>query len=351
MDQLDNLGRAGIDALPVEAAIVDAEGTILLVNEPWRGFADENRGERPDYWVGENYFDVCERAGGSVCDGVVAGLRAVLDGSRERFRFEYPCHGPSEQRWSALDAVRFRHGTDHYLLLCHFDVTEQKRNESLAEARSEQLETLLGILTHDVRNPLNVIEGYAELLATESDGDSAELDAIRRAAARITEITETALEFARTGATARIEPLSVGEVAAEAWDNVATGDATLEARPLPRVHGDRRLLSHLFENLFRNAVEHGDADCAVTVGPLLDGFYVEDDGSGLPGEIREKARRADFSTQGAGGLGLAIVQSVARLHGGTLRITDACGGGARFEVTGFDIAPGDPAPDAAGASE
>jgi signal transduction histidine kinase len=104
-------------------------------------------------------------------------------------------------------------------------------------------------------------------------------------------------------------------------------------------HGDRRLMAQLFENLFRNAVEHAGADCIVSIGALSSGFYVAADGPGIPATLREKAVEADFSTRGTQGLGLAIVQSVARAHGGDLRITDAESGGARFEFTGLEIRP------------
>lgn len=332
------IAMAGLDAMPVEAAVLDGDGTILMVNGAWRRFADENHGVHPAYWVGENYLEICERADDALARTAVEGLGAILDGSTDHFRAEYPCHSPDEQRWFVMEAAGFDRDGERYLFVCHVNITDRKLAELRAEARTEQLEVLLGVLTHDIRNPLNVIDGYAALLAEELDDDE-ELEHIRQAAARITEITEATLSFTRSGALSDVETLSIAELVCEAWKNVTTSAATLVVRDTQKIVGDRRLVLQLFENLFRNAVEHAGEDCTVTVGRLPDGFYVEDDGAGVPEIIRERALEADFSTRGAGGLGLAIVQTVVAAHGGTLRITDAEDGGARFEITGLEIPP------------
>lgn len=335
----EGIVAAGIDAVPLEVAILDAEGTIVLVNEAWRRFADDNHGTDIDYWVGTNYLDVSRQAYDDPrAADVVDGLRALLDGSGEPLRVEYPCHSPEQHRWFMVDASGFSHAGDRYAIVTHHNITDRKLAEIQSAARQDQLAALLGVLTHDIRNPLNVIEGYAELLATEL-GETPEIESIRRAAVRISEITEATLAFTQSGALSTVEPVQIGEVAREAWRTVDTGDAALTVRETPTVHGDRRLLLQLFENLFRNAVEHAGADCAVTVGPLPTGFYVEDNGPGVPESVREPAFLADFSTQGTGGLGLAIIQSIVQAHGGVLVITDGPGGGARFEVQDIDVAP------------
>jgi len=333
------VAEVGIDCMPVELAILDGDGTIVLVNEAWRRFGDENHGTDPDHWVDENYFEVLDRAHGEPrATQALDGLRSVRSGAADRFEMEYPCHSPDRQQWYKMDVTGFAHDGEPYLFVCHYDVTDRKLAERRADARTRQLETVIQVLAHDLRNPLQVIDGYAELLATELD-DGEEIDRIRAATARIAEITEATLQFSETGALSTVEPISLSAIAADAWANAPTADATLTVRDSETFHGDRRLLLQLFENLFHNAVEHGGADCAVTVGTLPEGFYVEDDGPGIPAEIREKALDADFSTRGAGGLGLAVVQAVVLAHGGALAILDADGGGARFEITGFDVAP------------
>lgn len=334
-----SLVATGIDAVSVEVAILDPEGMIEVVNEDWRRFADQNGGEHPNYWVGENYLEVCRRAASDpYAADAIEGLDAILAGERTHFRLEYPCHSADEQRWFMLDAAGFLYDGDQHVFLLHLDITDRKIAERQAEARTAQLETLLKVLSHDLRNPLNVIDGYTELLAEEL-GQRDEIETIQQAITRITEITNATFSFTQSDALSEIEPLSIAELARTAWVSVPTADATLTIQDSQTVYGDQHLLLHLFEALIQNAIEHAGTQCTVTVGTLPDGFYVEDDGPGIPESLRKTALNPDFSTAAQGGLGLAIVQTVAHAHGGQVTITEVESGGARFEITGLDIAP------------
>jgi signal transduction histidine kinase len=99
----------------------------------------------------------------------------------------------------------------------------------------------------------------------------------------------------------------------------------------------------------RDAVEHGSTgpdsdestDCGpsvtVTVGGTDEGFYVADDGPGIPPEEREDVFDTGYTTENGGtGLGLAIVSQIVAAHGWEITITDSDSGGARFEITGVD---------------
>ncbi|WP_229770487.1 HAMP domain-containing sensor histidine kinase [Halorhabdus sp. CBA1104] len=117
------------------------------------------------------------------------------------------------------------------------------------------------------------------------------------------------------------------------------------------VTADRNRLRQLLENLIRNAIEHGadpagtvardgDDTPAVTVriGPLDGGFYVEDDGPGIPPGEREAVFETSYSTQDNGtGFGLSIARRVAEAHGWAIRVTESQAGGARFEITGVEF--------------
>lgn len=334
------VAQVSIDAIPHQGAIVDADGTIVAVNEAWRVFADRNHGTHPEYWVGENYFTICEQAEGTIAgDEIAAQLQAVLEeDDRDQYAHEHAYHSPEKQRWFRLDASHFDHNDRSYLLVTHTNITSHKLAELRADARAEQLETILNVLTHDLRNPLNIIDGYVEMLGAEVDDNDA-LKNIDHAVTRIAEITDATLTFTKSGALSNSEPLSVGNLAQTVWKTVATADATLIIEDSRKIIGDRRLLLGMFENLFRNAIEHAGSHCTVILGALETGFYVEDDGPGIPQSVREKAVQADYSTRGTGGLGLALVYAVVTAHGGNLTITDAANGGARLECTNFDIPP------------
>ncbi|OYR42930.1 hypothetical protein DJ81_10230 [Halorubrum sp. Hd13] len=123
------------------------------------------------------------------------------------------------------------------------------------------------------------------------------------------------------------------------WSRVDTADATLRADGSATVRADRDRLSHVFENLFRNSVEHGGRDVTVRVGTLdgADGFFVEDDGVGIPTDrVDEVCETGVTSSADGTGFGLAIVDRIVDAHGWELRIGEGDRGGARFEITGVD---------------
>jgi len=116
----------------------------------------------------------------------------------------------------------------------------------------------------------------------------------------------------------------------------------------------RRRVLRIFENLFRNAVEHGATtpdsaasrdDVVVEVGPIETdsergptGLYVADNGPGVPADRRDRIFDDGYSTTAGGtGLGLTIVRELARAHGWTVTVCEGIDGGARFEFTGVAL--------------
>ena len=138
-DQLADLLRARkalIDSLPAHIALLDPEGRIVDVNDRWRRFGEDNDYCEPDLGLGQNYLRVCEQATGERAEeapAVARGLRQVLDGEREGFTLEYPCHAPHEERWFRLSASRLfadaAEEASHSVVVMHVDISERKRAE------------------------------------------------------------------------------------------------------------------------------------------------------------------------------------------------------------------------------
>jgi signal transduction histidine kinase len=221
------------------------------------------------------------------------------------------------------------------------DITERRERErQLEETKAgleeanEKLDDFASLVAHDLRNPLTVAIGFLEVAA--ETGNPEHFERVASAHDRIERLVEDVLALARGETTIEDpEPIDLGAVAAEAWQYVDTGGATFRvADDVPVVAGDAGHLTQLFENLFRNAVEHGGVDVTVTVGRLADGagFYVEDDGTGIPSDRQsELFERGVSSDEGGTGLGLSIVATVANAHGWAASATEGSDGGARFE--------------------
>jgi PAS domain S-box-containing protein len=215
------------------------------------------------------------------------------------------------------------------------DISDLKRKEDALTERNERLERFASVLSHDLRNPLSIAKSYAELLS--EDVDRAELEEVVSALDRIDELVDDMLTL--TGrADSSIETrqsVPIAEIATESWRWVDTREATLDVDDdAGTVRANRSRLGSLFENLFNNAVEHGGSDVTVRVGRLDagDGFYVEDDGAGIPDGERDRILEHGFTTSSEGtGLGLSIVERIASEHGWSIDVTDGDGGGARFE--------------------
>ena len=226
----------------------------------------------------------------------------------------------------------------------------RRQRERTLERRNERLGAFADVVSHDIRNPLNVAAGYLD--QAERTGSQTAFQRVRAAHDRIQAIVDDVLTLARQGEIDETEPVALGDVARDAAGTVDADGLTLAVTTDRRVTADRAKLRRLFENLFRNAVEHADPPVTVTVGAIdpvptttrMDaagarGFYVADDGPGIPDDERASVFDPGYSTADDGtGFGLSIVRQIAEAHGWSVRVSEAHDGGARFEVVGVEFA-------------
>ena len=239
-------------------------------------------------------------------------------------------------------------------LLLLEDITERERRRAEIEAQNERLEEFATMVSHDLRNPLDVASGHVELMRSsrselpERSGvclETDHLDETADALERIEAIVDDVLTLARGGRNVTDpEAISLRAAARSAWEHVDTADARLVVGTDDRIVADRDRLERLFENLFRNSVEHGGSAVTVSVGIIHEdhertGFYVADDGDGIPAELRGTILESGVTGTADGtGFGLAIVRQLSDVHGWTVDITESDEGGARFEFRGVNLA-------------
>ena len=211
---------------------------------------------------------------------------------------------------------------------------EQKRR---LQRETDRLDEFASVVSHDLRNPLNVAHGRVRLAREACDSEH--LESVERALDRMDTLVDDLLTLARDGKrVGETEPIALESIVGDCWRTVETADATLEIDTDRVIEADRSRLQQLLENLVRNAIEHGGGGVGVTVGPLEDGFFIEDDGPGIPAADRAHVFDAGYSSTTDGtGFGLSIVEGIAEAHGWQIAVTESGTGGARFEITGVDV--------------
>ncbi|GGL62897.1 sensor histidine kinase [Halocalculus aciditolerans] len=254
---------------------------------------------------------------------------------------------------------RERRFVDLCARLAAYEIQHVRARERL-ERQNDRLAEFASVLSHDLRNPLNIALGTVQTAAETGDVD--DLDRAERALERMDDLISNLLTLARHGDSAHsAAPVDLDAVARDAWGVVDTGDATLAADTDATVTADPSRLQQLLENLFRNSIEHAGDDAAVTLGRIdadterepadesartgpspadasaRTGFFVADDGPGIPPEHRDAALDGESTNHEGAGLGLRVVHRIAAEHGWTMRIRESESGGARFEFLDVEL--------------
>ena len=209
---------------------------------------------------------------------------------------------------------------------------------------------LVATVAHELRSPLTGVKGFVQALLNRwdkltDDQRKLMLTTVNADADRLSRLIAELLDVARID-TGRLQ-LYPREVSAEVLvrrvvDSIEAGTAreiSLEVEPdLPDVFADPDKYAQVVTNLVENAVRHGQGQVRVRLAASdeLDGvrITVEDEGEGIPVELRRRVFTKFWTTgdSGGSGLGMYIVGGLSRAHGGWVTIDDAPGGGARVAV-------------------
>ena len=228
------------------------------------------------------------------------------------------------------------------------------RREALLQARLERRLTdqrdLLHGVAHELRSPMARLRFGLDMLPESSDQQDQEslLASANKNLDALDAMIGELLQYSRlqdAGALRNAEPVDLDAVAREALEGILPlyDHVVFRSELEPRLvcSGDHTLLVRVFTNLLRNSGRYARESCVL--GGRREGnmllLWVDDDGDGIPPGKRERifepftcldpSRSRD---SGGVGLGLAIVRSILRMHGGSIRASESPWGGARFEL-------------------
>jgi signal transduction histidine kinase/integral membrane sensor domain MASE1 len=352
-------------SLNCTVGVLDRDGRIIAVNEDWGRFPPHQSATSPGrVGLGANYLDVYRRAaqqGKRHADEALAGIRAVLDGSRALYALEYPWQIPDGERWYAMSVVPLRRH-EGGAVVSHTDVTDQKRAEievqrnRLQLAHVTRLSTmgeLTASLAHELNQPLTAILANSRAAQRMLDRKPPDLDELRAILADIAEDDKRAASvIQRLRAFLRkSEPvwtrLDLNTVVVDVVkllnsDSVIRNIAVtlhLDDQPV-LVNGDRVQLEQVILNLMLNGME-AMADCGGhdrrlvlrtrNVSAQCGEVSVEDTGPGLRDGAHDQVFEPFYTTKGTGmGMGLAIARSIVEAHHGWIWAENLSPSGAIF---------------------
>ncbi|WP_415379224.1 ATP-binding protein [Halosimplex sp. TS25] len=322
----DRRHRAAVQSDMLDAMLADLEVPLYVKDDKARHLkmADVHGAPDPTDSIGKTDWELYSWDDESKVEALGDDRLVIDEGESIREREER--HGPPEAaRWLKTTKVPWRDGDEvRGLIGITQDVSDEKRTIRDLRAQNRRLDDFASFVARDLRNPLHVAMAYHEFAREGREGAA---ETVADALERMEEQVENMSELAASGGTA---PAPVGGVEFHsflqvAWDEVATARATLEIEmpPATRLYTNRLQLKPLFESLFENSVEHAGPDVTVRVGFTGDGFYVEDDGPGIPEAEREAVLEDGYTfTPTGAGTGLAIVSEIAETHGWDFRIRE-----------------------------
>ncbi|AKF04010.1 ATP-binding protein [Sandaracinus amylolyticus] len=295
-------------------------------------------------------------------DEVIAAIDDLRRTGRELHRSEVSVWmrdetGAMTQRYFDLVGrpIRARDGGVDLVAMFAQDVTELVIARKTAESASRAKDEFLAMLGHELRNPLAPIRTALELLARRDGGTARlELEVIGRQVEHLVGLVDDLLDISRIDRgkiELRRETVDLAEVIEAAVEMagplIAKREQELRVDAPARelwVDGDRARLVQIFANLITNASKYGEPRGCVEIEAKYEqrriAVRVRDDGAGIPSELLprifdlfEQGRRTLDRSMGGLGLGLAIVRSLVRLHGGDVSAaSEGVGRGSEFTV-------------------
>ncbi len=364
-----------LNALPANVLLLDKNGVVINVNDGWRKFIAKVNTGHANACLGESYFDLINRAININPDTrqyICQGLNDILNGNKELFLLDYCCHLPAGEIWFSSKMIPLEEHGDLGVVIMHVDITGRKNaeqevinlNTSLEkkvaqrtadlEKANQEMEAFGYTVSHDLRAPVKVINGYASILESKYKTALPEealtlLSGIKTNTRQMAQLIEDLLNFSHLGRAELVKKeinmnVLVSVVISELKLRDENFHAQINVTGLKPAVADAGLIHQVWTNLVGNAIKYSGkkTNPVIEIGMLQTGnkdvYYVKDNGAGFDMQNYDKLftvfHRLHKPSEFEGtGVGLALVSSIIARHGGRIWAESALNQGAVFYFT------------------
>jgi len=330
-----------LETLPVQSSsffiIVDSDGIIQKVSPS----IEQVLGYEQKELVGKS-INNCGHPDDIQClDEMIRQLNAGQAPPTDAIKYRHKTLG-GEYKWVSSVGSLVPTSNEHYIINTTEILNEGSSNNKAELVRS--VDDFATVVSHDLRNPLNVASGHVELLYStleeENENVREHFERVMNAHKRMEDLIENLLNLAKSGQPIEdIQWVDLKELCEECRQNVSTINSEVNIEIDCEILADPSRLMQLIENLVVNSIKHGGDEVTVTIGETDSqaGFFIADDGEGISEQKRKQVFEKGFTCNSEGtGFGLAIVKEIVDAHNWRINIEDSQTGGAKFEISCVD---------------
>lgn len=278
-------------------AITEAEGNYIYMNQAHA----EMFGRSPEYFIGKHWSSLYpEREVERLEEDVIPKLQDEGSWIGETV-------GIHRDGSEIIQEITLTLMEDGKLICTNRDITEQRKSKLELEEKNRRLDEFSSIVSHDLRNPLNVAMGYLNL--SKESMDREDLDKVENSLNRMKNIIDELLAVSGDAENFQKEELKLSEALEEA---IESGNRKINYEIVDDLDlkASRTGLINIFDNMISNSINHNSEEVSIKVGSTENGFYYTDDGH-LDPEIEEIEQHGYSTSEKGRGLGISIVKRLA----------------------------------------